>query len=46
MNASIGILETGVPPASLVPRFGRYDAMMRRMLGEGHRFRTYDVQAG
>lgn len=46
MTSSIGILETGVPPATLAARFGRYDAMMRRMIGEGHSFRTYDVQAG
>ena len=43
---SIGILETGFPPAHLAERYGRYDAMVRRMLGEGHAYRSYDVQAG
>ena len=48
---SIGILETGVPPTDLADRFGRYDAMVRRMLGEGqdlrtYGFRTYAVAAG
>ena len=42
----IGILETGVTPATLLPRFGRYDAMVRAMLGEGYRYETFDVQAG
>lgn len=46
MKASIGILEAGVPPTTLAARFGRFDAMMRRMIGEGHSFRTYDIQAG
>ena len=44
--SSIGILETGVPPIALADRFGRYDAMVRRMLGEGLAFRTYAVAAG
>ncbi len=43
---TIGILETGVPPPDLVARYGRYDAMMRRMLGDGFGYRSYDVQAG
>ena len=43
---TIGILETGVPPAGLAARYGRYDAMMRRMLGDGFAYQTYDVQAG
>ena len=43
---TIGILETGFPPAHLAERYGRYDAMVRRMLGEGHAYRSYDVQAG
>ena len=43
---SIGILETGLPPTDLARRFGRYDAMVRRMLGDGYAYRTYAVQAG
>jgi GMP synthase-like glutamine amidotransferase len=42
----IGILETGRPPAELEPRFGRYDAMIGRLLGEGYRSTTYEVAAG
>ena len=42
----IGILETGRPPAELEPAFGRYDAMFRRLVGEGHDFTTYDTLAG
>ncbi|WP_237477211.1 glutamine amidotransferase-related protein [Lichenibacterium dinghuense] len=43
---TIGILETGVPPDDLAARFGRYDAMMRRMLGDGFACRTYRVRDG
>ncbi len=43
---SIGILETGLPPTDLAARFGRYDAMMRRMLGDGYDYRTYAVHGG
>ncbi len=43
---SIGILETGVPPTDLASRYGRYDAMVRRMLGEAYEYRTYAVHAG
>jgi GMP synthase-like glutamine amidotransferase len=39
-------LETGRPPVELEPAFGRYDAMFRRLVGEGHDFTTYDVVAG
>jgi GMP synthase-like glutamine amidotransferase len=42
----IGILETGIPPTSLVSRFGTYAAMMRSLLGGGYTFTTYDVAAG
>ena len=42
----IGILETGRPSAALEERFGRYDAMMMRLLGEHEQFRTYAVTAG
>ena len=43
---SIAILQTGSVPMSLAARHGRYDSMMRRMLGEGFAYRTYDVPAG
>ena len=43
---SIGILETGRPPTDLLARFGPYDAMVRRMLGDGYAYRTYAVHAG
>lgn len=42
----VGILETGEPPADLLPRFGRYDAMFAELLGPGFRITTYDVLAG
>ena len=42
----IGILETGRPPPALEPRFGRYDGMFRRLLGERWDYTTYDVVAG
>ncbi len=42
----IGILETGRPSAALEGRFGRYDAMLMRLLGEHHQTRTYAVTAG
>jgi GMP synthase-like glutamine amidotransferase len=44
--ATVGVLETGVPPADLAARYGRYDAMVRRMLGEGFDTRTYAVRDG
>lgn len=37
----IGILETGLPPRSLRTGHGRYDAMVRAMLGGGHEYRSY-----
>jgi GMP synthase-like glutamine amidotransferase len=43
---TVGILETGVPPTDLAARFGRYDAMVRRMLGDGFACRTYAVRDG
>lgn len=42
----IGILETGRPPAELEPVFGRYDAMFKRLIGEGRDVRTYHVAGG
>lgn len=43
---TIGILQTGVPPADLLARHGRYDAMVGRMLGNGFKTRTYEAHAG
>ena len=42
----IGILECGSPPIDLIPRFGSYAEMMRRMLGPEREYRTFDVTAG
>ena len=42
----IGLLETGEPPEQLQPEFGRYGAMFQDLLGPGHDYVTYDVQAG
>jgi GMP synthase-like glutamine amidotransferase len=42
----IGILETGRPSPALEERFGRYDAMLMRLLGEHYQTRTYSVSAG
>lgn len=42
----IGLLETGEPPAALQPTFGRYGQMFQTLLGPGHSYTTYDVQAG
>jgi GMP synthase-like glutamine amidotransferase len=43
---NIGILETGRPPAELEARFGRYDAMLSRLLGNEFATRTYSALAG
>ncbi len=42
----VAILQTGLPPEYLVARFGRYDAMFARLLGDGFATQTFDVQAG
>jgi GMP synthase-like glutamine amidotransferase len=42
----IGILECGSPPINLIPRFGTYAQMMRRMLGPEREYTTFDVTAG
>ena len=42
----IAILETGKPPAALIPRFGAYPAMFADLLGGGFETITYDVEAG
>jgi GMP synthase-like glutamine amidotransferase len=42
----IGILETGRPSAALEGRFGRYDGMLIRLLGEHYQTQTYAAMAG
>lgn len=42
----LAVLETGVPPAGLAERFGRYPEMYRRMLGLPDTLMSYDVAAG
>jgi len=42
----IGILETGEPPASLEPRFGRYKDMFQDLLGDRYLMTNYNVVAG
>ena len=42
----IGLLETGEPPEALRPTFGGYGGMFQDLLGPGHDYVVYDVQAG
>lgn len=42
----IGILETGVAPRALAEEFGRYDAMMARLIGEGFETTTFRANEG
>lgn len=42
----IGILEAGRPPGDLAEQYGDYPAMLERLLGGAHDYRTYDVAAG
>jgi len=42
----IGILETGIPPGRLGDMHGRYDAMVRDLLGDGHAFTTFRAFEG
>ena len=46
MTRTIGILETGTPPQQLAVHHGRYDAMVRTLLGPDLATRTYDIQGG
>ena len=39
----IGILETGAPPGDLAETHGRYDAMVRAMLGDRNVYTTFRV---
>lgn len=42
----IGLLQTGHPPGDLAETYGGYAAMFEALLGEEHRYRVYDVEAG
>lgn len=42
----IAILEAGVTPGPLIEAFGRYDAMVAKMLGADFANTTFDAQAG
>jgi len=42
----IAILETGAPPPDLLPRFGRYPAMLAKLLGDDYVGPSYDVTRG
>ena len=42
----LGILKTGQPPASCIPRFGTYPQMFEALLGPGHVYRTYACDLG
>lgn len=43
---TLGILETGAPPADLTQRFGTYGDMFRQLLGPGYDYAYYDVRDG
>lgn len=43
---TLGILETGVPPADLKQRFGSYGDMFRQLLGPEYQYTYYDVRNG
>lgn len=42
----IGILETGAPPRSLRPAFGRYDSMMADLIGPGFETAVFRADRG
>ncbi|NTC82477.1 glutamine amidotransferase-related protein [Agrobacterium tumefaciens] len=42
----IGIIEAGMPPGNLEAMFGRFDAMVRELLGIGHCYQTYRAYEG
>ncbi len=42
----VGILETGITPRPLLPRYGSYSAMVETVLGPGFDCEIFDVQAG
>lgn len=41
---TLGILETGAPPADLKQRFGSYGDMFRQLLGPQYEYSYYDVR--
>ena len=43
---TLGILETGAPPADLTRRFGTYGDMFRQLLGPEYDYAYYDVPKG
>lgn len=43
---TLGVLETGVPPADLKQRFGSYGDMFRQLLGPDYEYAYYDVRGG
>lgn len=43
---TVGILETGAPPADLNGRFGSYGEMFRQLLGPDYQYAFYDVRKG
>jgi GMP synthase-like glutamine amidotransferase len=43
---TLGILETGAPPADLKQRFGSYGDMFRQLLGPEYEYSYYDVRNG
>ncbi|WP_454713890.1 glutamine amidotransferase-related protein [Caulobacter segnis] len=42
----IGLLQTGHPPGDLAETYGSYSAMFEALLGDGHSYQVYDVEAG
>jgi GMP synthase-like glutamine amidotransferase len=43
---TVGILETGAPPADLNGRFGSYGDMFRQLLGPEYQYTFHDVRKG
>ena len=43
---TIAILQTGTPPDTLIERFGRYDAMFERLLGDDFDYETFEIYDG
>jgi GMP synthase-like glutamine amidotransferase len=43
---TLGILETGAPPADLKQQFGSYGDMFRQLLGPDYQYAYYDVRNG
>ena len=43
---TLGILQTGKPPSSLIPRFGGYADMFKDLLGADRDYAMFDVETG